>query len=107
MTKPNYMNTVPYQNVVRNVMYASVSSRPDIAHVANIVSQSSSYPGPQHWVAVKFFFKDLKRTLKHEITLCGNSEESPKLIIVMSSGQGTLITRDQLQCTTVLSLVKA
>ncbi|KAH9318746.1 hypothetical protein KI387_020515, partial [Taxus chinensis] len=75
----SYMSMVPYQNVVGSLMYAMVSSRPDIAHAVSIVSQYSSNPGPQHWVAVKRIFRYLQGTAKHGIRFNGSSKKSLQL----------------------------
>eukprot|EP00253_Pinus_taeda_P025015 PITA_25015 len=40
-----YMSHVPYANVVGNLMYAMVSTRPDISHAVGVVSRFMANPG--------------------------------------------------------------
>eukprot|EP00253_Pinus_taeda_P009242 PITA_09242 len=40
-----YMSHVPYANVVGNLMYAMVSTRPDISHAVGVVSRFMAKPG--------------------------------------------------------------
>ena len=49
-----YMSHVPYANVVGNLMYAMVSTRPDISHAIGVVSRFMENPGEEHWRAVKW-----------------------------------------------------
>jgi hypothetical protein len=49
-----YMSHVPYGNVVGNLMYAMVSTRPDISHAVGVVSRFMENPGEEHWRAVKW-----------------------------------------------------
>ena len=41
-----------------------VCTRPDIAHAVGVVSRFLSNPGKQHWEAVKWIFRYLRRTSK-------------------------------------------
>ena len=43
-----YMSRVPYENVVGNLMYAIVSTRPDISHAVGVVSRFMENPGEEH-----------------------------------------------------------
>ena len=47
------MSHVPYVNVVGNLMYAMVSTRPEISHAVGVVSRFMANPGEEHWRAVK------------------------------------------------------
>ena len=55
---------VPYASAVSSLMYAMVSTRPDIAHAVGILSRFMSKPGKEHWTAVKQVFRYLRGT-KH------------------------------------------
>jgi hypothetical protein len=44
----DYMYHVPYDNVVGSLMYAMVSTRPDISHVVGVVSRYMENPGKAH-----------------------------------------------------------
>ena len=48
-----YMSHVLYANAVGNLMYAMVSTRPDISHAVGVVSRFMANPGEEHWRAVK------------------------------------------------------
>ena len=58
----DFMNNVPYKSAVGSLMYAMVSTRPDIAHVVGVVSRYMSNPGKPHWEAVKWILRYLKGT---------------------------------------------
>jgi hypothetical protein len=55
----NYMKKVPYREAIGALLYASICTRPDIAHAVNQVSQFQINPTPAHWVAVKRIIKYL------------------------------------------------
>ena len=44
-----YMSRVPYANAVGNLMYAMVSTRPNISHVVGVMSRFMENPGKEHW----------------------------------------------------------
>lgn len=48
-----YMSRVPYENVVGNLMYAMVSTRPNISHAIGVVIQFMENLDEKHWRAVK------------------------------------------------------
>ena len=56
------MNKKPYQMIVGSLMYAAVTTRPDISFAVQQLSQFSSNPGPQHWKAAKRVVQYLKGT---------------------------------------------
>ena len=58
------MAVIPYSSAVGSLMYAMVCTRPDIAHAVGVVSRFLSNPGKQHWEAVKWIFRYLRRTSK-------------------------------------------
>lgn len=45
----SYMRGVPYSNAVGSIMYAMVSTRPDLAYGVGLVSRFMSKPGRVHW----------------------------------------------------------
>ena len=47
------MKCIPYSSIVGSLMYATVSTRLDIAHAVGVVSRFMSNPGKQHKNAVK------------------------------------------------------
>ncbi|CAL5417495.1 unnamed protein product [Camellia sinensis] len=58
------MEAIPYSSAVGSLMYAMVSTRPDIAHAVGVVSRFLSNPGKEHWEAVKWILRYLKGTTK-------------------------------------------
>ena len=58
------MRNVPYHEAVGSLMYASLSTRPDITFAVQTVSRFASNPGMAHWEAVKLIFRYLKGSRK-------------------------------------------
>jgi len=56
------MSRVPYASAVGSLMYAVVCTRPDIAHVVELLSRIMSKPWKEHWATVKRVFKYLRGT---------------------------------------------
>jgi hypothetical protein len=48
-----HMSHILYSNVVGNLMYAMICTRPDLSHVVSVVSRFMHNPGMKHWNAVK------------------------------------------------------
>jgi len=44
-----YMSHVPYENDVGNLIYAMVSTRPDISHAVGVVSSFMENSSEEHW----------------------------------------------------------
>lgn len=56
------MKDVPYSSVVGSLMYAQVSTRPDIAFIVNALGRYHTNPGRSHWVTAKKVMRYLKKT---------------------------------------------
>ena len=56
------MTLVQYASVVGSLMYVMVCTRPDIAHAVGVVSRYMANPGKEHWEAVKWLLRYLRRT---------------------------------------------
>eukprot|EP00253_Pinus_taeda_P008967 PITA_08967 len=56
------MSRAPFASVVGSVMYAMVSTRPDIAHAMGVLSRFMSKPGKEHWTTIMRVFKYLRGT---------------------------------------------
>jgi hypothetical protein len=63
------MKDVPYQQAIGSLMYAAVSTRPDIAFSVSTLSQFMRNPGRAHWEAVKQVIRYLKATKDAKLTL--------------------------------------
>ena len=47
------MQQRPYMELVGSLLYASISTRPDIAHAVAMLCRAMQNPGPAHWIAAK------------------------------------------------------
>lgn len=63
----DFMNNVPNKSVVGSLMYAMVSTRPDIAHAVGVVSRYMSNLGKPHWEALKWILRYLKGTSNYAL----------------------------------------
>jgi hypothetical protein len=68
----DYMSRVPYANALGSLMYAMVSTRPDISHAVGVVSRYIANPGKGHWEAVKWVLRYLRGTHNYSITYDGS-----------------------------------
>ena len=57
-----FMENVPYAQVVGYLMYAMTSTRPNICHAIELVSRYQSNLGRVYWQAVKIIFRYLQGT---------------------------------------------
>jgi hypothetical protein len=64
-----YMSHILYSNVVVNLMYVMIYTRPNLAHDISVVSKFMHNPGNGHWNAVKLILRYLKDT-SHFGLLC-------------------------------------
>jgi hypothetical protein len=68
-----YLFHILYSNVVGNLMYAKICTRPDLAHVVSVVSRFMHYPSREHWNAVKWILRYLKGTSHFGLMFDNNS----------------------------------
>lgn len=66
------MQSVPYANIVGSIMYAMISTRPDVAQAISVTSRYMSDFGKQHWLALKWVMKYLKGSSNFGILFAGN-----------------------------------
>ena len=69
------MSEVPYSNVVGNLMYAMMCTRPNVCYDIGLVSIFQSNPSPKHLMAVKRILRYLKR--KSDYVLCYQGKDLP------------------------------
>jgi Reverse transcriptase (RNA-dependent DNA polymerase)/gag-polypeptide of LTR copia-type/GAG-pre-integrase domain/Integrase core domain len=62
------MKRIPYQSAVGAISFAMQGTRPDIAFAVNKLSQYSSNPGPNHWMALKTLIRYLSGTQNYKLT---------------------------------------
>ena len=68
------MSIVPYASAIGSIMYAMLSTRPDVALAISLTNRFQSNPGNEHWNAVKNILKYLRRT-KDMFLVYGGCEE--------------------------------
>jgi hypothetical protein len=57
------MIDVPYRGAVGSLLYATLGTRPDIAHAVNEISRYMENPGETHWIATKRIMRYLCGTI--------------------------------------------
>jgi len=62
-----------YQSIIGSLMYASIATRPDIAHATTYLSQFSSDPTMTHLTAAKRVLRYLKGTIHHGLSYYRNN----------------------------------
>jgi hypothetical protein len=68
------MSKVPYASPIGSIMYAMISTRPDVSYAISAMSRHQADPGEDHWTTVKGIFKYLRRT-KDMFLVYGGKEE--------------------------------
>jgi Reverse transcriptase (RNA-dependent DNA polymerase) len=68
------MEKKPYQMAVGSLMYAAITTRPDITFSVQQLSQFASNPGCQHWEAAKRVIRYLKGTQDLCLVLGGKED---------------------------------
>jgi hypothetical protein len=63
------MKSVPYMNAVGAILYAAITTRPDISHAVSEVSKYMQNPGMKHWEAVRRIINYLKRTKEKSLII--------------------------------------
>jgi hypothetical protein len=69
------MSSIPYASAIGSIMYAMLSTRPNVALALNLTSRYQSNPGMNHWIAVKNILKFLRRTNDMILVYGGSSLE--------------------------------
>lgn len=92
------MESVPYQEAVGSLLYASQISRPDISYAVNMVSRYCQNPGPAHWLAVKRILRYLKGTIGARLEKKGLEKTTKECkVFVMLIGAMKMTQDDQHQ----------
>jgi hypothetical protein len=66
------MSSIPHASTIGSIMYAMLSTRPDVALALSLTSRYQSNPCLSHWTAVKNILKFLRRT-KNMVLVYGGS----------------------------------
>ncbi|GAA0161665.1 hypothetical protein LIER_17926 [Lithospermum erythrorhizon] len=67
------MSRVPYASTVGSIMFAMISTRPDIAQAVGAVTRYMANPGSEHWSTVKSVLRYVKGTSNVALS-CGGSD---------------------------------
>ncbi|KAK4411939.1 Retrovirus-related Pol polyprotein from transposon TNT 1-94 [Sesamum angolense] len=78
------MAKVPYASAVGYLMYAMVSTRPDLAHAVSQVYKYMSKPSRHYWETVKWIFRYLKGTVGHGV-IFGCQQNDPLVVRYVDS----------------------
>ncbi|GJT99385.1 zinc finger, CCHC-type containing protein [Tanacetum coccineum] len=65
------VSQLEYSKVIGCLMYAMTCTRPDIAFDVGKLSRYTSNPGTQHWQAIQWVLKYLKKTMNYRLTYTG------------------------------------
>nr|KAJ0186750.1 hypothetical protein LSAT_V11C900460560 [Lactuca sativa] len=69
--KGSPVSQLEYSRAIGCLMYAMISTRPDIAYVVGRLSRYTSNPSSHHWQAVSRVFKYLKGTINYGLAYSG------------------------------------
>jgi ATP-binding cassette subfamily B (MDR/TAP) protein 1 len=58
----DHMSKVPYASAIGSIMYAMISTRPDVSHALSAMSRYQSDPSESHWTTTKNILKYFSRT---------------------------------------------
>ncbi len=72
------VNTCKYQSCIGSVMYAMLGTHPDIGYAITKLSQYSSNPGEEHWMAINHLLCYLNSTKSLKLVYDGNSKDDNK-----------------------------
>ena len=70
-----HMHKVPYCEAVGSLMYASITTHPDITFAVSTLSQFLENPGEAHWEAMKCVFWYLSGTWHYTLTYGGERHD--------------------------------
>ena len=74
------MSRVPYSSVVGSLMYAMVCSLPDLAYAVSAVSKYMEKPGKEHWKAVQWIMRYLRRSNSVCLQFCRTRDGVPRYV---------------------------
>ncbi|KAH9714562.1 hypothetical protein KPL71_020696 [Citrus sinensis] len=90
------MSRVPYASAMRSLIFAMISTRPDIAQAVGAVSRYMANPGGEHLIAVKRILRYIKGT--SDVALCYGGLEFTIRGYVDSDFAGDLDKRKSTTC---------
>jgi hypothetical protein len=85
--KVKHMKNVPYHEAIGSLMYASITTQPDITFAMLTLSQFLENPGELHWTTVKWSFRYLSGTRDLELTYSGEHHNLVRYMDADSAAQ--------------------
>ncbi|XP_047965159.1 secreted RxLR effector protein 161-like [Salvia hispanica] len=70
------MKRISYASTIGSIMYAMISTRPDVAYALSMIGRFQQNPGEEHWKTVKTILKYLRRTKEYFLVYGGQPELS-------------------------------
>ena len=64
------MEQVLYANVIGSIMYAMITTRPDLSFSMSLLSRFMSNPGSEHWSALKWVLRYINGTSHVGLDYC-------------------------------------
>ncbi|XP_031268243.1 secreted RxLR effector protein 161-like [Pistacia vera] len=64
------MESIPYANAIGSVIYAMVSTRPNLSYSISLLSKFMSNPGYEHWNALKWLLRYIRSTVHVGLNFC-------------------------------------
>ncbi|XP_070015998.1 secreted RxLR effector protein 161-like [Nicotiana sylvestris] len=101
-----YMSRVSYANVIGNLMYAMVCTRPDISQVVGVISRYMHNPGNEHWQVVKWILRYFHNTVDVDFAGDQNKQRSTTSY-VFTFAKTPVSWKSSLQSTIALSTIEA
>ncbi|XP_031265314.1 secreted RxLR effector protein 161-like [Pistacia vera] len=87
------MEKVSYDNVIRSVMYAMISTRTDLSFAMSLLSCFMSNPGSKHWFALKWVLRYINGTSHVGLEYCKRYNSLDLMSFVDSDFAGDKDTR--------------
>ena len=75
------MQAIPYANIVGNIMYVMISTRPDVAQAISVTSRFMANFGKQYWLALKWVMRYLKGSGNFGILFAGDRDYEGDAIV--------------------------
>jgi hypothetical protein len=88
------MSSIPYASAIGSIMYAMLSSRPDVALALSLTSRYQSNSGMIHWTVVKNILKFLRRTKDMVLVYGGSNVELDVNGYVSTNYKADSVTRN-------------
>ncbi|XP_042016116.1 secreted RxLR effector protein 161-like [Salvia splendens] len=78
------MDKIPYASIIGSIMYTMVCTRPDLSHAISMVSRFMADPSIEHWQALKWILRYLRRTTEYGILFKRKQSEGRDQLIGFS-----------------------